>query len=362
MPEIKDSVGEGAKNNGHDVALVQAMLKVIKTPKGTSYLTSNYDGIYGKDTKQAITSFQQDNKIIPADPKQVAIADKPGFIDKNGPTLIAMVQSLPESHKTMTIMANTKTVYLVGDAKQATASALSIRADNNLDPSFRIKVAQLVDEMYEQHNIVLTTTKDGRRRSFAEQAPIVPPNSYSGPGESNHQYGRAVDIGFRNLQWIKGDGTIYKDTDWLNGLEGISVAKANAFWDARDAIAVNKLGLFRLTMERIHLQNFDDGMVSMARSLASLLTTVGKTEWQAVPVPRSNKYKSDLGYGKGFFQVGKAIQIWNGNADVTFDMLATAKGVKVTDIKQQDVDAMKALLKADFEAADQNWNQWKPIH
>lgn len=115
-------------------------------------------------------------------------------------------------------------------------------------------------------------------------------------------------------------------------------------------------------MERIHLQNFDHGMVSMARSLANLLTTVGKTKWQAVPVPRNNKYKSDLGYGKGFFLVGKAIQIWNGNADVTFDMLATAKGVKVTDIQQKDIDAMKALLQADFQAADQNWSQWKPIH
>lgn len=142
----------------------------------------------------------------------------------------------------------------------------------------------------------------------------------------------------------------------------ISATKANAFWDARDAIAVNKLGLFRLTMERIHLQNFDDGMVSMARSLANLLTTVGKTKWQAAPVPRNNKYKSDLGYGKGFFLVGKAIQIWNGNAEVTATMLATAKGIKVTDIKQKDVDAMKALLKADFQAADQNWSQWKPIH
>lgn len=334
MSEIQDSVGEGAKNHGHDVALVQAMLKVIKNPKGTSYLTSNYDGIYGKDTKGAITAFQQDNKIIPADPIQaVAMADKLGFINKNGPTMAAINKLLPDSHKNVTIIANTKTVYLAGDAKEAAASALSLRADNNLDPNFRSNVAQLVDEMYKTHKIVLTTTSDGRRRSFAEQAPIVPPNSYSGPGESNHQYGRAVDIGFRNLRWIKGDGTVYQDTDWLNGLENISSSKANAFWDARDAIAVKKLGLFRLTMERIHLQNFNDGTVSMARSLASLLTAVGKTKWQAVPAPRNNKYKSDLGYGKGFFLVGKAIQIWNGNADVTAAMLASAKGVKVTDIK-----------------------------
>ena len=73
MSDIQDSVGEGAaKNNVHDLALVQAMLKVIKNATGQPYLSSNYDGVYGKDTKTAITKFQQDHKIIPTDPKQAA--------------------------------------------------------------------------------------------------------------------------------------------------------------------------------------------------------------------------------------------------------------------------------------------------
>ena len=63
MPDIKDSVGEGGRNLAHDVALVQAMLRVVKNAKGTPYLGGNYDGVYGPQTKAAITSFQTENKL-----------------------------------------------------------------------------------------------------------------------------------------------------------------------------------------------------------------------------------------------------------------------------------------------------------
>ena len=363
MPDIKDSVGEaGATNNVHDIALVQAMLKVIKDANGKAYLKSNYDGIYGKDTKAAIINFQKDNNIIPADKKKAAlVADKLGMIVKNGPSVKALNQNLPATHKTMTIIAKTKTVYLEGDAKDAKASSNSVANDiNNLIADTRTAVSKLINDMYDTHKIVLYTTKDGRRRTFAEQAKLGPPATNAGPGESNHNFGHAVDIGFRDIKWVQGDGTITKDDNWLNALAKVSNVKANAFWDARDAIALDAKRnprLYRLAFERIHLQTYDQNTISSGRSLATLLTNVGATSWQM----GVNNYKTDFGYKKGYFNVGTAKQIFLGNANVTAADLATAKAVKVTTIKQQDLVAAKTLLKDDFVKADTNWKKWKGV-
>ena len=86
MADIKDTVGETAKNNTHDVTLVQAMLKVVKNTAGAAYLKSNYDGTYGPDTKQAIIDFQSDHNLAAAK-ATAANADKLGFMTSNGPTI-----------------------------------------------------------------------------------------------------------------------------------------------------------------------------------------------------------------------------------------------------------------------------------
>lgn len=69
MPDIKDTVGDGGKNKVHDVALVQAMLRLIKDAAGKPFLATNYDGVYGGDTKSAITRFQVEHKLITPDGK-----------------------------------------------------------------------------------------------------------------------------------------------------------------------------------------------------------------------------------------------------------------------------------------------------
>jgi hypothetical protein len=367
MPDIKDSVGEaGATNNVHDIALVQAMLKVIKNTKGSAYLISNYDGVYGNDTKSAIINFQKDNNIIPPDKtKAVLVADKLGMVTKNGPTITLMNNKLPATHKTMTIIAKTKTVYLEGLTNDAKASRNSVVNDiNNLETNTRTAVSKLIDDMYKTHKIIMATAPTGRRRTFAEQAKMGLPATNAGPGESNHNYGRAVDLGFRDLQWVQGDGTIKKDNYWLNSLFKVSNAKANAFWDARDAIALDikrNPRLYRLKFERIHLQTFDQATVSSGRSLASLLTKVGATSWQMQKLGGQNYYKTDFGYKKGHFKVGTAKEIFLGNANVTAANLAAAKGVKATTIQHKDLLTAKTLLKNDFVAADNNWKQWKGI-
>lgn len=261
MPDIKDSVGEGGKNLSHDVALVQAMLRVVKDAKGSPYLTVNYDGAYGGSTKTAIINFQNDQKLIAAkDPPE-----KLGHIVKSGPTIQKLSQMLPADYAELRVLENRKTVYLSGSAADAKASEMAITGDAEFEPAFRANVAKLVREMFETHKIVLWLTPTGRRRTFAQQAAETKTNA--GPGESNHNFGRAVDIGFKHMKWVQGDGSIKKDADWLNALEAAKAAEAGAFWDARDAIAT-KLSLFRLQFERVHLQSFDQKAVSSQRSLA----------------------------------------------------------------------------------------------
>ncbi|WP_046241434.1 peptidoglycan-binding domain-containing protein, partial [Delftia tsuruhatensis] len=66
MPDIKDSVGEGGSNQVHDVALLQAMLRVVKDAKNAPYLGVDYDGSYGAQTRAALERFQNDHKLAAA--------------------------------------------------------------------------------------------------------------------------------------------------------------------------------------------------------------------------------------------------------------------------------------------------------
>ncbi len=422
MADIKDSVGEGGANKVHDVALVQAMLRVVKNAKGVPYLSGNYDGSYGKHTKEAITNFQVDNKLAAASAAQVpgktapaavgakslpsadvvgkagpaAVGAKPapgvealdklGLVAKGSATLNKLNASLPDAYKDMMIIENTKTVYLPGSAADAKTSATSVASDLELEIMFRANVSQLVNDMYNQHKIVLWVTSDGRRRTFADQAKVItndPNATKAGPGESNHNFGQAVDIGFNGLQWVAGDGTLKKDNAWLTVLSPDQTAtaeqkaKANAFWEARNAPA-QKQSLHSLNFEKIHLQSFVPTL-GAAAPLVALLNNVGKMKWQLGQTGTPNIYKSDLGYGGTFYAVGSAIQVWQEKATVTKAIIAQARSealkkaammkgaaamkafvpVQEKDIKADEVIQMQKALKNDFVAGDQNWKKWK---
>ena len=390
MPDIKDSAGEGGVNKTHDVAMVQAMLRIVKNAKNVPYLGGNYDGFYGGITKTAIITFQTDHKLA-ATPQPQAVktgklatgaaaswsaatgataaagaavagaVEKLGFVAPGGPTIQKLAAMLPADRKDLRIIENTKTVYLEGVAADAAASRLAVTGDGQFDPIFRAAVGNLIDRMFDQHKIVLWLTPTGRRRTFAQQQAETKTNA--GPGESNHNFGRAVDIGFRGFKWIQGNGEIKQDADWLNALEAVSSAKSNALWDARDAIAT-LLGLFRLQMERVHLQAFNQATLNNPRSLVKLLNTVGTMKWDT-------GYKCNLGFGGPMFYVGTARQIYAGNATVTAEMVAqaktaqaAAKGLK-TVFKASDclmsLPSMKQALKGDFERADANWIKWVAV-
>jgi hypothetical protein len=415
MPDIKNSVGEGGTNSVHDVALVQAMLTVVKNAKSVAYLR-DYDGKYGPHTKTAIMDFQIDQGLIakPAAASHAAGAsgkgslavkggiaptagkpagataaagplEKPGLVDKGSATLAKLVAALPVDLKDMMIIENTNTVYLPGEEADAKASAASINGTADLDVAFRGKVAQLVNLMFSTHKIVLSVTGTGGHRTFQKQFETV--TTHAGPGESNHNFGRAVDIGFNEFRWIKAGGTIVTDDWWLNQLtnhekDKTGKLRAKQLWKARDAIAVKgPPGLFNTILDGddIHLQSFDDNLPNDL-ALVDLLNRVGKTKWEAEH-KKPRRYSNDLGLGGKLFMVGTAKDIWSLHATVTKAMIAQAKTdalmkaatvkgpaavkavvpVKEADIKPADVTAMQKALKDDFVAAETNWQKWQAV-
>ncbi|WP_046986491.1 hypothetical protein [Delftia tsuruhatensis] len=365
MPDIKDSVGEGGSNQVHDVALLQAMLRVVKDAKNAPYLGVDYDGSYGAQTRAALERFQNDHKLAaakaaPGQPQAGGTKEALGLAAAGGATVAKLSAMLPASHQNMRSANNSKTVYIEAKAQDAATSKAAIANDAEYEPTFRAKLASLVQQMYDTHKIALWITPTGRRRTFAQQAAET--QTKAGPGESNHNFGRAADIGFKRFQWVKGDGSIVTDADWLNQLHTAKAADAARWWDERDRLAA-KQGLLPLKFERVHLQAFAQEGVSNQRSLAKLLNAVSQNNmrWKSA-------YQADLqSQGKHWVTVGSAKSIWAGTASVTkADLakartLATGKQVKETQITQDEVAAMRRMLKADFEQADLNWSKWAPV-
>jgi hypothetical protein len=380
MPQISNAVGEGGTNTPADVAIVQLMLRLAKDAKNHPYLGAAYTGTYDLATKNAIVALQTEAKLIaapadaapakapPAAPPAPAAAEKAGFVGVGSSTFTQLAAKLPPGYGDMRALPVAKpTVYLPASQAEANQSKAAILGDPQLEPTFRASVGQLVGAMHSQHGIALWLTPTGSRRTFAEQAAET--NTKAGPGESNHNFGRAVDIGFKGLTWIQGDGTKKTDAPWLNALEKAFPAKASSFWDVRDGIATG-FSMHRLQFERVHLQAFDQATVSSGRSLVALLNTVGAMKWDATYVGNAWQYKSDLGATGGTMHpVGTSKQIWANQGQVSKAMLAATwtqqnkekKAWKEADAKAADLDAYRKRLKGDFERADAGWMQWKAV-
>lgn len=380
MVAISNSVGTGQTNVRSDVALVQAALKLLSSNNGTPYLNGNIDGGHGPQTQAAINTFQTEHT------SDVAPAPA-GTILPGGATITAMTTALPANRRDLRVLPGQRVVYLGRSTTDATAAATAINTNAGLRAPFRARVAQLINAFHTSHGLVLSLTNTGARRTFAEQALIRPPSSYAGPGESNHQYGNAVDIGFNGTIWLRPNGGLVTDNHWLSNLERSNNNAASAFWDARDALALQgPYNLFRLRFERIHLQDFNSNTTSSGRSLAAHLTRSGTWSWQTGHYDRRNRdwhYQCDLGGVNGrFVSVGTANQIFAGTATVTAAEItqagwvrpgATAPGTArqpgnpnaavaaTPPITQVDIAMVRAALQADFTAADRNWAAWTPV-
>lgn len=395
MVSIDGSVGDGGANAKHDVAIVQLMLHLIKNAKGASYYAGNYSGTYDTGTKDALAAFQKDQKVPVAPAKGAAKVgdEKSAFVSPTSGTLTKLNAALPGPYAGIRIIPNTSTVYLPADPADASSSSAEVLAKADLDPVFRAKIADVVTTMYQRHKVVLGVVGPGWRRDFATQAAQTATGA--GPGESNHNFGRAVDLGFRNFRWVDGAGKITKEGGWL-GSPTLGGVKSEQLWSARDGIAIKEKGLFLTNFggERVHLQNFSDASVNNRNALAKLLTTVGAMKWS-----HKVQYETDLGLGAKSVDAGTAKQIWSGNAPITKSAIATAaagadlaslaknplfskfdavqklahvtaKGgpapatakakLDAKEITPADVKLVQTALKGEFEKADVNWSKWVP--
>jgi hypothetical protein len=392
MPEISAAVGPPpCPNHAHDVSLIQAILRVIRNPKGQPYVTFGYDGVFTPKgaTNKAIEALQADHKTLAGPPPE-----KPGVVEKYSRTFKKMVELLPVTHKEMMTIPNQKFVYLAGSASAAQQSEMRVSGHPKFQGDFKTKVAALIRKMYETYKIVLCVIPDknlGGFRTFDDQRALmdVAGATGAGPGESNHNFGNGADVGFEDLAWLQGTGEPKKDAYWLNALSTAKPEVARELWQLRNRLTT--LSPSRKSGDLVHLQTFDDGNVSMGHSLAHLMSENGAMYWAF----SGGIYKSNFGLADSteMFTVGTAKNIWDRHLNVVESSLAKALNqahqrreagglpdyeeeiyqevistapklspeFKASDIKTAHCDVMRARFKQDFVLAEASYTLWKPV-
>ncbi len=369
MQQITTSVGLNGTNQVSDSALVQAIL--VKTQRAAAanrpagpYLAS-YDGSVGPMTRTAITNFQDDhvfnNNAQPANATR-------GLVQPNDATWAEMLAQVPAAFSEMRVLAGGRTVYVAATNENLQTKINAMNA-LTFTATFRARVFSCMNEMFRLHGIAVGVCPQGDRRDFQNQYNLfVDPRGVTnaGPGESNHNFGMAVDLGFAGLRWLRSNGTVVEDeTPWFHRLDpGQTVMdEALRFWEALRTVGTGAVvGAFRGPVaDRPHLQNWNDAGVSMKARLAVHLTASGNMNWGRA----NHVYTCDFGYGGALYQVGTAANIWNSQATITAAMLTQARqaapqqpGFIRTPATQQDVTDMRTELRRQFELADTNWENW----
>lgn len=418
MADITSTVGERAQNQRHDVALVQLMLRVVTNAHRLPYLSTNYDGVYTPALGAAIAQFQADHGLATQSPAVQSSSTAPswqtmgglsrlpfpgaptplgapactpaatlpfaaaalatttaggakergGTMDPGGATIRKLTELLPQRLKGMRTMPGWTVPYLAEDAGRATTSAKAIAGYKKFHPDFRTALARLVTVMFERTGVVLWVTDSGWRRTFEEQYQLFlrgPDVTGAGPGESNHNWGNGTDIGPHGLRWLRHDGSEVRDNYWLVALEKVRGGEwMREFWRARNAIAVGELGLFpsKKKSDFVHLQAFDDDKVHMARALVALLNDVGDMGWSYINYVNDDYvYGCDMG-GSTKVKAGTAAEIWSKQAPIDAAAIAKATGKPAASIKPEDVTAMQAKMRDDWEKADNAWEKWKAVY
>lgn len=381
MQYLSASVGDNASNSRHDAALVQALLVLSQRPllldsKRSHYLTV-IDGDFGTNSRKALRQFQSDQVFVGPDGRSCiqVPGDTAGQVKPGDVTWRKLVAGAPTGYQDLRVLKNSSTVFVAATTAQASASASASAAMRFL-PSFGSRVAEFIRSMQSRYGLGIQVCSKGDLRSFQTQYELLSGGgnvTHAGPGESNHNFGQAVDLGFNGLRWLHRDGKVEdKETSWLHKLDPkqMVAGESRSFWDTlrREAIAV---GFFRgPESDRPHLQAWSDAGIDMAARLADLLTRSGRMRWSG----QNQRYKCDLSYGGKFFDVGRAAQVWSRQATVTVAMLNDARaqpgnvapgalpgGIATppSPATAADVAAMQATLRGEFEAAEANWQDWR---
>ena len=405
MQLISGTVGSGAANNVSDVALVQAILVKTQRPGAAGraagpYLAS-YDGTAGQGTVDAITAFQTDNALLaaPGAAPVAGVRATSGQVAPGDSTWAKLLQKIPADFSDMRVLAGAKTVYLAATAAQKQAR-LSAANSLTFTAAFLVKVTATINKTHADHGIAVGVCPQGDRRTFQAQYALRTSGrgvTNAGPGESNHNFGGAVDMGFKDLRWLRANGTVCENEGWwLAELDKIGGGQSDKFWAALRAAGI-AIGAFRGPVaDRPHLQNWDDAGVSMAVRLAALLTTSGTMRWQG----RRGAYSCDLGLGGALIPVGNAVQIWAQQATITAADIQRLRAAAPSrpgarpgappqplvprnapgapaggpprpniggpagtppggaPVTAAEVAAMQQALRSEFDRADANWRAW----
>ncbi len=383
MQAILDSVGLNGTNDKSDSALVQAIL--VKTTRAAAagrsaapYL-SGIDGDVGPNTRNAIQNFQNDHVFANETTQQSAPNPNAtaGLVRPGDATWAKMLEKVDPAFSDMRVLIGGKTVYVAAteDEKQAKLTAANALT---FTQAFRVRVNNCINQMHVLHGIAIGVCPQGDRRTFQAQYDLLTSGrgvTNAGPGESNHNFGMAVDLGFAGLRWLRSNGNVVENEDpWLHKLDPQQnlTAEALKFWETLRTVGTSAaVGAFRgPAADRPHLQNWNDANVSMTRRLAVHLTNSGTMRWERVG-GRPTRYSCDLGFGGAQHDVGTSANVWNNEATVTADMIregraaqlaanppAGAQQPQLGPVTQADVTAMRAELRRQFELADTNWENW----
>jgi hypothetical protein len=245
--------------------------------------------------------------------------------------LVEDVVSRDADYWSLRVLPDTKMVYL--EMTQAEFDArLKTVTDSELQAGFKAKVIALIRKVYDEHKIALAGWgKLSYRRSFADQHSVLARGtSEAGPGESNHQFGRALDVGYVGLRYVQQNGKVAKVLDENQFDKNLHSWQISALYRARNALwerpPQGKGALFRIRMkggdnDPSHFQEFNqfaslypEKTVDIRRSLADFLGVVSGMAWEK----RSGGHLAcDLGLGGSLVDVGTADQIWTGSAGLS---------------------------------------------
>lgn len=380
MQALSNSVGEHAANARHDAALVQARLRLARRPAQLDPARPPYlaaiDGDCGPRTLSGLRQFQSDQVFVGADGRssQPVAGATPGQVRPGDLTWQRLVAATPAALADLRALAGSATVYVAASTDEL-AAAISAAAAMSFEPRFGTLVQALMRRVHQAHGIAIRVCRNGSRRTFQTQYELLMSGrrvTRAGPGESNHNFGQAVDLGFQGLHWLRRDGRLVDNEDaWLHQLDPNQHADGDAalFWRLLRSEG-QAIGLHRGPVsDHPHLQAWPDANVDMADRLADLLNRTGTLRWAG----RRQRYQCDLGGGGRLFDVGSAAQIWSGQAQVSAAELTQALAARpapapgpgtppaaaVPAVTPAELAAMKARLQAAFRTADTQWMQWR---
>lgn len=242
----------------------------------------DYTDVRDGSVSVVIRSFQQDNLLVDAVSGKPKPGVLPGLVEPGGATWTKLVAAVPDAYKTVRTTEGVSLVYFPMSPSALARAKGEIQA-GGLKNEFQVKVTNLLDKFYAKSGIVVSANPDGLRRTFEQQ--VNKRASEASPGETIHNYGYAVDLGFIGLSYVSRTGGTQTVDAHDGGVNKWPRIKEQIF-AARSAVATRELNLFPTVglggADLYHLQNYADKPLDSVSSFMKLLEKVGpmKMKWR----------------------------------------------------------------------------------